>query len=294
MGMLTVPRIAFSLACAVALAAVTVTASGCGPVSRAAATRVATARPAATTRATTRAPGRGAAPARPASSRRPARPAAPGRPAGPGRPAPACPVPPPGVLSAAPGAGKTVALTFDDGPGRSTPVILAILGRYRVPATFFNIGQDIALQPSLVRREAMAGYVLGDHTWDHPDMPRLPAAAQSAQLARTSAELRRAAGTVPCLFRPPFGEYSAVTVALARQQRMAVWLWSVDTQDWMAGGSGAVSWTRRIIALAEAGAVQRNPVILMHNQVGGNPATVAALPVIIRFYQSRRYRFVAL
>jgi hypothetical protein len=41
--------------------------------------------------------------------------------------------------SYAPGRGKTVALTFDDGPGRSTAAILKVLARYRVPATFFNI-----------------------------------------------------------------------------------------------------------------------------------------------------------
>jgi peptidoglycan/xylan/chitin deacetylase (PgdA/CDA1 family) len=203
-------------------------------------------------------------------------------------------VPPRDPLSAAPGGGKTAALTFDDGPGRSTPVILAILRRYRVTATFFNIGQDIAAQPSLVRREAAAGYALGDHTWDHPHLPKLPVAAQSAQLTRASAEQRRAAGTVPCLFRPPFGEYSAATLALAREDRMAVWLWSVDTQDWMANGSGSVFWVRRVTRRADAGAVQRHPVILMHNQVEGNPATVTALPAIIRFYQARGYRFVAL
>jgi len=44
----------------------------------------------------------------------------------------------------APGSGKTVALTFDDGPGRSTTAILAVLLRYTVPATFFNIGVSMA------------------------------------------------------------------------------------------------------------------------------------------------------
>jgi peptidoglycan/xylan/chitin deacetylase (PgdA/CDA1 family) len=205
-----------------------------------------------------------------------------------------CPLPPPGPLSAAPGAGKTVALTFDDGPGRSTGAILAILERYRVPATFFNIGADAALQPAMVRAEARAGFAVGDHTWDHAHLRPLPAAAQAAEIARTSALERKLDGAAPCLFRPPYGEFSKVTVTVARQQRMAVWLWSVDTQDWMAAGSGSAFWVQRVIGRAEAGAAFPHPVVLMHNQVGGNPATVAALPVIIRFYQSRGYRFVAL
>src|SRR5271165_1324335 len=41
-----------------------------------------------------------------------------------------------------PGGGKTVALTFDDGPGPSTASILSILETYGVRATFFNIGQQ--------------------------------------------------------------------------------------------------------------------------------------------------------
>ena len=39
------------------------------------------------------------------------------------------------------GSAKTVALTFDDGPGRSTQGIINVLRRYGVPATFFNLGQ---------------------------------------------------------------------------------------------------------------------------------------------------------
>ena len=38
----------------------------------------------------------------------------------------------------------------------------------------------------------------------------------------------------------------------------------------------------------------RHPVVLMHNQPAGNPATVAALPVIIRFFRSHGYGFVRL
>jgi peptidoglycan/xylan/chitin deacetylase (PgdA/CDA1 family) len=42
------------------------------------------------------------------------------------------------------GRGKTVALTFDDGPGPTTAGIISVLREYGVPATFFNIGQNAA------------------------------------------------------------------------------------------------------------------------------------------------------
>ena len=76
---------------------------------------------------------------------------------------------------------------------------------------------------------------------------------------------------------------------------MGVWLWSVDTQDWMADGLGSSYWVQRIIRLAEAeGAKLHHPVVLMHTQTIGNPATVSALPVIIQFFRSHGYTFVAL
>jgi peptidoglycan/xylan/chitin deacetylase (PgdA/CDA1 family) len=156
-----------------------------------------------------------------------------------------CPAAPYRVRLDAPGSSKTVALTFDDGPGRSTAAILAILARYRVPATFFNIGVAMAARPWLVREEVKGGYAMGDHTWDHPHMAALSAARQAAELYQTSAEQRSIAGTVPCAFRPPYGEYNSTTLRLAQQRRMGVWLWSVDTLDWMADGSGSSYWLSR-------------------------------------------------
>src|SRR5437762_12250363 len=44
----------------------------------------------------------------------------------------------------APGRGRTVALTFDDGPGASTGQIISILRSTGVTATFFNLGENEA------------------------------------------------------------------------------------------------------------------------------------------------------
>jgi peptidoglycan-N-acetylglucosamine deacetylase len=206
-----------------------------------------------------------------------------------------CPAARYGARFYAPGSSKTVALTFDDGPGKSTAAILAILARYGVPATFFNIGANMPARRSLVREEVKRGYAMGNHTWNHPDMAALSAGQQAAELDRMSAEQRLITGTVPCAFRPPYGDYDSTTLRLAQQRRMGVWLWSVDTQDWMAEGSGSSYWVHRIIRLAEQeGGALHHPIVLMHNQPAGNPATVSALPTVIQFFRSRHYRFVML
>ena len=76
---------------------------------------------------------------------------------------------------------------------------------------------------------------------------------------------------------------------------MAVWLWSVDTEDWKAEGSGSSYWVDRIISLAESeGGALLHPVVIMHNQSIPMPATVAALPTIIRYFRDHGYTFVDL
>jgi len=208
-----------------------------------------------------------------------------------------CPKPSYGPQYYAPGGppAKTVALTFDDGPGKTTARILKILRRNHVPATFLNIGQNMAARPRLVRRESRQGFLLGNHTWNHPDMVTLSRRQQAAEMDQVIAEQRKLAGTVPCVFRPPYGDYDATTLRLAQRRRMAVWLWSVDTEDWKAEGSASAYWVNRIVRLAEQeGGALANPVVLMHNAPAGDPATALALPRIIAFFRHHHYRFVNL
>ena len=193
------------------------------------------------------------------------------------------------------GSAKTVALTFDDGPGPSTQGIISVLRRYGVTATFFNIGQNAAAYPALVRTEAADGYLAGNHTWNHPNMTTLSSSAQAAQMDEATAEQESLIGWGPCAFRPPGGNYNSTTLSLAQQRGMKVWLWSVDTEDWKANGSSSSYWVNRIISLAESeGGTQAHPLILMHNAPSGDPATVLALPTIISYFASRGYTFVNL
>jgi hypothetical protein len=139
------------------------------------------------------------------------------------------------------------------------------------------------------------GYALDNHTWDHATLTTLSASAQAAEMDQASAEQVSLTGIQPCGFRPPGGNYNSTTLSLAQQRRMTVWTWSVDTEDWKANGSSSAYWVNRIISLAEQeGGVLTHPVVLMHNQPAGNPATVLALPAIIQYFGSHGYTFVDL
>ena len=69
------------------------------------------------------------------------------------------------TTSQAPGGAATagqrvVALTFDDGPGPFTPQVLSVLQRFQVPATFFEIGEEVARYPQYSKMVAAAGYLV--------------------------------------------------------------------------------------------------------------------------------------
>ena len=119
-----------------------------------------------------------------------------------------CPAASYGAHFYAPGKGKTVALTFDDGPGRTTAAVLRILARYRVPATFFNLGVNVAARPGLARKEVKAGYAMGNHTWDHP---RLGSAVRVAASRRDGPDERRTAGAPPTCGRACSGRHMVTT-----------------------------------------------------------------------------------
>src|SRR2546426_5372340 len=65
--------------------------------------------------------------------------------------------------------GRSVALTFDDGPSPYTLRLVRVLREEHARATFFVVGSRVALWPNSVRAAARVG-VLGNHTWSHPHL----------------------------------------------------------------------------------------------------------------------------
>jgi peptidoglycan/xylan/chitin deacetylase (PgdA/CDA1 family) len=189
---------------------------------------------------------------------------------------------------------RTVALTFDDGPGPATPEVLDVLRHHGVTATFFVVGRKAAAEPEMLRRIVAEGHALGDHTWSHT-IPSAKAGWKASTLTREIERTRRAivtaTGREPCLFRPPGGIVKGAD-RVARAVGISMILWSVDTRDWSAPPS--TKFAGVIQKRAAAGLEQEHPVILLHDGGGNQVATVAALAGIINDYRSHGYQFVTL
>ena len=178
--------------------------------------------------------------------------------------------------------GRYVALTFDDGPGRYTARVLAILRRAGARATFFLVGNRVRYWPGLARAE-IERYAVGNHTWDHARLPGLGKRRTYRELATTQSAIVRATGVRPLLFRPPYEVMSAASARVARALGLTVVLWSVDSGDSLPGAT-ADSVARTVIPRLRPGAI-----VLMHDI---HPAAVAALPRILRAVRRRGLRAV--
>lgn len=180
---------------------------------------------------------------------------------------------------------REIALTFDDGPGPYTPLILRILKRTHTPATFFEVGEELRYFSASTAEIVRLGDPVGDHTWSHPDMTRLSRRRQRLQILHEAAVTGDQGAPFPQMYRPPYGRWDETTLRLLRASHMLMVLWSVDTDDWERPGS------RRIVRNALAGAAP-GAIILMHDGGGNRSETVRALPRIIRDLRRRGYRLV--
>ncbi len=179
-----------------------------------------------------------------------------------------------------------VALTFDDGPDpRYTPQILDILEHYRVKATFFCIGHQVARYPHIVKQEFDVGHIIGNHTWTHPDLALLSAIDILSQIDRTSHALEEAIGVRPIFFRPPYGSLSSQVLAQTCHLGMTTIMWNDLAQDWARPGANFI--IHRTLNL-----IRNGSIILMHDGGGDRSQTVNALPIIIESLQNRGFQFV--
>jgi peptidoglycan/xylan/chitin deacetylase (PgdA/CDA1 family) len=190
-----------------------------------------------------------------------------------------------GVWRRVSGAGRVVALTFDDGNNSAWASILSTLKRYKAHATFFPLGPYVASAASLARRTVQEGNACGVHGWTHSTMTRQSAGQIQSEWQRNADPWWSATGYSPVPYcRPPYGDMNgSTTAASAAIGFYRVILWDVDPRDWSQPGAGVI--TSRVL-----GAVHPGAIVCMHL----TPQTAQALPSILSGLRARGYKAVSL
>ncbi|MGC4047963.1 MAG: polysaccharide deacetylase family protein [Armatimonas sp.] len=177
-----------------------------------------------------------------------------------------------------------IALTFDDGPhGEKTSQLLDLLKQLHCPSTFFLVGSQARRHPELVQRIAVEGHEIGNHTFNHYRLNRIPTEEIANELNRTRDLLKAIVGAPSRLFRPPGGEYSPEILKIVERNGYTTVLWTDDPADYKLNRTAA-DIKRLVIRDITPGGI-----ILLHD---GIRATVQALPSLVRTLRDKGYIFV--
>lgn len=178
---------------------------------------------------------------------------------------------------------RLIALTFDDGPYPFyTPLLLHVLDRSNVRATFFCVGRNAQEFPDLMDRIIESGGEIGNHTFNHVKLSSLSDTQIADQIIEGGAILTSFVGHRLDLFRPPHGRYDRRVLEIAEAMGYRTILWSDSPED-TKDISPALE-VKRVMDQARPGAI-----VLLHS---GQYRTIEALPVIIDRLRAEGYSFV--
>lgn len=191
--------------------------------------------------------------------------------------------------------GNQIALTFDDGPDPVfTEQILDILQDKGVKATFFVVGQKVALSPDVLERIVQDGHVVGSHSFFHPHLEDVSVSRVNLELNSLQRIVAGLTGRRMVLFRTPFGNSTGpLTAREVQPVRIATSLGYVE----MGSDMVTYDWTnitaKEITRHAVKGAHEGGTVVMLHDSGGDRTATVAALGPMIDQMRAEGYEFVS-
>jgi peptidoglycan/xylan/chitin deacetylase (PgdA/CDA1 family) len=195
------------------------------------------------------------------------------------------------ILTNGPRTKREIAMTFDDAPDANfTPKILDILKKNGVKATFFVVGWRVEAYPDIVKRIVAEGHILGNHSYNHANLPKLKDDAFHEQIIKTDRLIEKFTGFTPNIVRPPYGNVTERQVQWLVTQKKVIVNWNVDSLDWK--GLKAEEVATNVLTHVHAGSI-----ILQHSGTGTGgdlSGTVKALPKIIDELKNEGFKLVTI
>jgi len=180
--------------------------------------------------------------------------------------------------------GKKIAITFDDGPNKTiTPKILAVLKKYNVKATFFCIGKNIEMYPTIFKQIVEEGHCIGNHSYTHSNnFGFFSRSALIDEILKTDKLSHSLLGKRMKLFRPPFGVTNPAITKALKQTKHHVIGWNVRSLDTVIKDELKIF--TRITKQLKAG-----DVILLHDS---SERSVNILEQLLLFLQENQFEII--
>ena len=183
------------------------------------------------------------------------------------------------------------ALTYDDGPARTTGTVLDNLKKHDMKATFFMLSQQIDSSkkfPEFAMRESKEGHDVASHSYTHPQVPKLSASQRAREIGGAVEVFEKVLGKRPDFFRLPYG--AGVSVPSIRADIanacMVHAFWNVDTLDWHDKDPELI-YQRSVKQIESLG----RGIILFHDI---HAQSVAASEMLMRYLKEKGVRMVTL
>jgi peptidoglycan/xylan/chitin deacetylase (PgdA/CDA1 family) len=174
---------------------------------------------------------------------------------------------------------KVIYLTFDDGPvPEVTPLVLDLLDKFNLKATFFCVGDNVQKYPELYKEILRRGHKTGNHTFNHLKGFNVSTNEYVANVEKASEYIESD------LFRPPYGR-------IKRKQRKILELeyeiimWDLLTFDYNHKLEKETIF-RRVKRQSRNGSI-----VVFHDSIKAKNNMLSVLPLAIEFWNSHGYTF---
>ncbi|MBL0049616.1 MAG: polysaccharide deacetylase family protein [Bacteroidetes bacterium] len=153
-----------------------------------------------------------------------------------------------------------ISLSFDDGPDATfTPIVLDILKKHQVKASFFCIGHKIEGNADLLKRIVEEGHIIGNHSFSHSYLfDFFTASKVKDELAKTNQVVEAITHQKLKFFRPPYGVTTPAIAEATEALKLTTVGWDVRSLDTVEKDSTKI--TARVIKQLKSGSI-----ILFHD-----------------------------
>ncbi len=196
---------------------------------------------------------------------------------------------------------KVAFLTFDDGPSPAvTPLILDLLKKENIKATFFVLGDRVVANPELVKRAYEEGHYIANHGKTHI-YSQIYTNSQTVldEYNITNQAIRNAIGDQNYnarVFRFPGGYAGGIYSEIKKEARVVLNNNGVASLDWnaLSKDSEGAKTKEQLIQNVITTVGQKNCVVILMHDANNKILTYETLPDVINYLRQNGYTFKCL